>query len=72
MASRNMQSRRSFLKLAGTAGLSVVSLAGTAAFAGAQETTGALGSRTARVDEVAFDEECDILIVGAGDRKSVV
>ena len=67
MNASTTQSRRTFVKMAGAAGFAVASLAGMApAFADEAATTGALGSTTAIVDEVAWDEECDVLIVGAG------
>lgn len=66
------QTRRDFLRGAGigAAGFAVVGLAGTlGAVAGAQEaapSTGALGSQVVTLDDMSFDEECDVLIVGAG------
>ena len=61
-------SRRSFVQMAGSA-FAVVSLAGASSFAHADETetaTGALGSQTVTVENVTWDEECDVLIMGAG------
>ena len=62
--------RRSFVKMAGAAaaGFGVISLAGSMpAFAAeAASTEGALGCTVANVADVKFDEECDVLVVGAG------
>ena len=67
-----MQSRRSFVKAAGSAaaGFAVLSLAGTSTGIAqtdeATATTGALGCQTVVLDSMSWDEECDVLIVGAG------
>ncbi|MEE8717053.1 MAG: FAD-dependent oxidoreductase [Coriobacteriales bacterium] len=72
-ATQFTQSRRDFMRMAGiAAGFSVISVAGARA-AGASEaadsgdsSTGALGSQITSVDDVSWDEQCDVLIVGAG------
>ena len=67
MHATTASSRRSFVK---GAALVAIGLAGTAlpVCADAAETalSGAMGSVTVPMDNVAWDEECDILIVGAG------
>ena len=69
-AENRTASRRSFLKGVGAtaAGLSVISLSGALpAFAAESETPkGALGSQITTIDSINWDEECDVLIIGAG------
>lgn len=65
MSTSIQQSRRQFVKSAGVAGFAIAGLAGaTAAFG--EEAASALGGSVVVTDEVAFDEECDVLIVGGG------
>ena len=63
------QSRRSFVKAAGAAaGFAVMGLAASRPIRSHADeaTAGAFGCQTVVLDEMTWDEECDILVVGAG------